>query len=98
MDDSTLFLAEVDAHAVGSAITELGGGRQQLGEELDLAVGISDIAQIGELVGTDRPLAVVHAASEDDADLASELINKACTISADRPDERPIIYEILTAE
>ncbi len=92
------FLAEVDAHAVGSAITELGGGRQQLGEELDLAVGISDIAQIGELVGTDRPLAVVHAASEDDADLASELINKACTISADRPDERPIIYEILTAE
>ncbi len=92
------FLAEVDAHAVGSAIIELGGGRQQLGEELDLAVGISDIAQIGELVGTDRPLAVVHAASEDDADLASELIAHACTISADRPDERPIVYEIHSAE
>ncbi len=96
--DEAGFLAEVDAHAVGSAIIELGGGRQQLGEELDLAVGISDIAQIGEMVGTDRPLAVVHAASEDDADLASELIVQACTISADRPDERPIVYEILTAE
>ncbi len=96
--DEAGFVADVDAHAIGNAIIELGGGHQQLGEELDLAVGISDIAQIGELVGTDRPLAVVHAASEDDADLASELINKACTISADRPDERPIVYEILTAE
>ena len=92
------FLAAVDAHAVGSAIIELGGGRQQLGEELDLAVGISDVAQIGEMVGTDRPLAVVHAASEEDAKLASELITQACTISADRPDERPIVYEVLTAD
>jgi len=92
------FLAGVDAHAVGNAIIELGGGRQRLGEELDLAVGISDIAQIGEMVGTDRPLAIVHAASEEDATLASELIRQACTISADRPDERPIVYEILTAD
>ncbi len=92
------FLAEVDAHAVGNAIIELGGGRQHIGDELDLAVGISDIAQIGEMVGTDRPLAVVHAASEEDADLACELISQACRISADRPDERPIVYEILSAE
>ena len=94
----TGFLAAVDAHAIGNAIIELGGGRQQLGEELDLAVGLSDIAKVGEMVGTDRPLAVVHAASEDDASLASELISRACTISADRPDERPIVYEILTAD
>jgi len=92
------FLAAVDAHAVGSAIIELGGGRQYIGDELDLAVGISDIAQIGEMVGTDRPLAVVHAASEEDAELASGLIREACTISADQPTERPIVYETLTAE
>ena len=96
--DEVGYLAAVDAHAVGSAIIELGGGRQQLGEKLDLAVGIGDIAKIGDMVGTDRPLAVVHAASEADADLASNLINQACTISADKPDERPIVYEILTAE
>ena len=94
----TGFLAEVDAHAVGSAIIELGGGRQQLGEELDLSVGLTDIAQIGEMVGTDRPLAVVHAASKGDASLASELISRACAISADRPDERPTVYEVLTAD
>ncbi len=92
------FLAEVDAHAVGNAIIELGGGRQHLGDELDLAVGISDIASIGELVGTDRPLAIIHAASEETAELAAGMIRDACTISADEPAERPVICETLTAE
>ncbi len=92
------FLADVDTHAVGNAIIELGGGRQHLGDKLDLAVGMSDIASIGELVGTDRPLAVVHAASEEVADLAAGLIRDACTISADKPDERPIVYETVTSE
>ena len=92
------YLAGTDAHAIGNAIIQIGGGRQQLGDELDLAVGITDIAQIGEMVGADRPLGVVHAASEEDADLAAGLIREACTISADQPVERPVIYETLTAE
>jgi thymidine phosphorylase len=91
-------LTEVDAHAIGSAIIELGGGRQQLGDKLDLSVGISDVATIGEIVGTDRPLAIVHASSEADADLAASLIRDACTISADKPAERPVIVETLTAD
>jgi thymidine phosphorylase len=91
-------LAGVDAHAVGSAIVELGGGRKRLGDELDLAVGISDIARIGEVVGTDRPLAVIHASSDDDADRAAALIRNACTISADKPTDRPLVYETLTAD
>ena len=92
------YLADTDAHAIGNALIEIGGGRQQLGDELDLAVGITDFAQIGEMVGPDRPLGVVHAASEEDADLAAGLIREACTISADQPAERPVIYENLTAE
>ena len=92
------YLAGIDTYAIGNAIIEIGGGRQQLGDELDLAVGICDFPQIGEMVGPDRPLGVVHAASEEDADLAAELIREACTISADQPTERPVIYEKLTAE
>jgi len=92
------YLTATDAHAIGNALIEIGGGRQQLGDELDLAVGITDFAQIGEMVGPDRPLGVVHAASEEDADLAAGLIRDACTISADQPAERPVIYENLTAE
>lgn len=92
------FLTAVDAHEIGNAIIELGGGRQQLGDELNLAVGISDIVPIGEMVVADRPLAVVHAASEEDAELAARLIREACTISADQAAERPVIYETLTVD
>lgn len=96
--DEAGILAAVDAHTVGNAIIELGGGRQQLGDELDLSVGISDVAPIGEMVGADRPLAIVHASSEEDADLAASLIRDACTISSDKPAERPIIVDTLIAE
>lgn len=96
--DESGVLSKVDAHAVGNAIIELGGGRQQLGDELDLSVGISDVASIGEEVGGDRPLAIVHASSEGDAELAADLIIKACTISQNKPAARPVIYETLTAE
>jgi len=96
--DETGILAKVDAHAVGSAIIELGGGRKELGDELDLSVGLSDVASIGEMVGADRPLAVIHASSEDDAALAADLIRDACTISAEKPADRPVVAEILTAE
>jgi thymidine phosphorylase len=92
------YLVGTDAYAIGNAIIEIGGGRQQLGDELDLAVGICDFPQIGEMVGPDRPLGVVHAASEEDADLAAGLVREACTISADQPAEQPVIYEKLTAE
>ncbi len=92
------YLSAVDGRAVGNSIIELGGGRRQLGDELDLAVGISDVAPIGAMVGTDRPLALVHAASEEDAELAARLIREACIISVNQPAERPIVYETLTAE
>ena len=41
------FVARVNTRAVGNALIELGGGRRQVGEELDLSVGFSHIARIG---------------------------------------------------
>jgi thymidine phosphorylase len=96
--DESGILSKVDTHAIGNAIIELGGGRQQLGDELDQSVGVSDVASIGDDVGGDRPLAIVHASSEGDAELAADLIIEACTISQNKPAVRPVIYETLTAE
>ena len=62
----------VDTRAVGNAIIALGGGRRAVGERLNLSVGFSDIASIGTRLDTERPLAVIHAASEADADIAAE--------------------------
>lgn len=89
-------LVEVDTRAVGNAIIELGGGRHEVGETLDLSVGFTDVAPIGTLVDSNQPLAVVHAASEDDADAAEKNLLAACRFAAEAPEARPAICRIMT--
>ena len=92
------YLTEVDVRSVGNAIIELGGGRRQVGESLDLSVGFSEIAGIGALLDGETPLALVHAASEDAALQAERLLLAACTIGPKAPPTRPVIYEKLSGD
>ena len=92
------FLAEVDVRAVGNCIIELGGGRRQVGEALDLSVGLSDVARIGTLIDNETPLAVVHAASEDDANRVEKLLLDACRMQQEVPPIAPVIHEKLTGD
>ena len=95
---STGYLTTIDTRGVGNAIIELGGGRHTVGEALDLSVGFSDIASIGTLLDGHTPLAVVHAASDDDAELAAQLLLEACKTSNEAPAEAPVISDILTGK
>jgi thymidine phosphorylase len=88
-------LAALDTRAVGNAIIELGGGRRTVGEKLDLSVGFTRVAAVGSVLDAERPLAVVHAATEADAEAAAEQLLAACTFSTEAPAARPVIYEIL---
>jgi thymidine phosphorylase len=90
---TTGFLVGVDVRAVGNAIIELGGGRRRVGEELDLSVGLSDIARIGTRLDDQTPLAIVHAASEDNAARAEQLLLGACTVAEGAPQPSPAVYE-----
>jgi thymidine phosphorylase len=92
------YLAVVDARALGNAIIELGGGRRRADDKLDLSVGFTDIAAIGTAVDRGHPLAVVHAASEADAQRAIHNMRLACTITSSPPPPRPVIYETLGPE
>jgi thymidine phosphorylase len=47
-------VAAIDTRALGEAVVQLGGGRLKQDDRLDLAVGLSDIARIGEEVDTAR--------------------------------------------
>jgi thymidine phosphorylase len=89
-------LTTVNVRGVGHAIIELGGGRHRVGEALDLSVGFTDIASIGTLLDDDTPLAIVHAASEADAEQAEALLLAACTTGNDAPELAPVISEIVT--
>jgi thymidine phosphorylase len=92
------YLAAVDARALGNAIIELGGGRRRADDKLDLSVGFTDVVPTGAAVDRARPLAVVHAATDADAQRAIHNMRAACTIAPTRPPSRPVIYETLLPE
>ena len=92
----TAYVSAVDTLAVGNAIIELGGGRRKVGEQLDLSVGLTDVAAIGTTLDAERPLAIIHAATERGRRCGrrtSALRPIACRDVAPRTE--PVIYEIL---
>ena len=86
----------VNTRAVGNAIIELGGGRREVGQKLDLSVGFSNIAGTGARLDAETPLAVIHAASEADAETAERNLLQAFSIAESAVAERPVIEQILT--
>jgi thymidine phosphorylase len=78
---------------VGVAVLELGGGRLREDQGIDHAVGLVDVAGLGEEVGHGaRPLAVVHAADAAAAERAAARLREAFTVG-DAPDALPVLTE-----
>jgi thymidine phosphorylase len=92
------YLAGVDARALGNAIIELGGGRRRADDKLDLSVGFTEVVPTGAAVDRARPLALVHAATEADAQRAIDNLSAACTITSSPPPSRPVICETLVPD
>ena len=61
-------VSAIDTRAVGLAVVTLGGGRTRPQDPIDPAVGLTELAEIGADVGADRPLAIVHARTAEQAD------------------------------
>ena len=85
----TGFVAAIDTRALGLAVVALGGGRSIAGAAIDPAVGLSELAGIGDEVGPGRPLCRIHARSEADAKAALATIQRAYRIGERRPKTRP---------
>jgi thymidine phosphorylase len=81
----------VDARALGLAIMDLGGGRRRAEDNIDYSVGLGEVAAIGESVGPDHPLAIIHAATDDNAVRASAALGAAFTIGDQAPTPAPIV-------
>jgi thymidine phosphorylase len=74
-------------------VIALGGGRVRADQAIDHAVGLSEVAGIGERVGPGRPLALVHARNRAAAETAAERLRQAVVIEADAPKPSPLIHE-----
>ncbi|MEQ6916797.1 thymidine phosphorylase [Halomonas aquatica] len=88
----------MDTRELGLAVVALGGGRRSPGTAIDPAVGLSRIASLDETVDGERPLALVHAASEADADRAERRLRAAIRVGDEPAAFSPLIHDVIRRE
>jgi thymidine phosphorylase len=89
---------KVAARSIGVAVVALGGGRTRPQDPIDHAVGLTELAALGETVDASRPLAIVHARSEEAADAAARAVRAAYAIGEGKADPGPSILERIGAK
>ncbi|WP_296041008.1 thymidine phosphorylase [uncultured Agrobacterium sp.] len=75
------WLSTCQARDLGMAAVELGGGRRHPSDKIDHRVGLSAILPLGTKVEAGQPIALVHAASREDAARIVASVQQAYTIS-----------------
>jgi len=88
-------VVEMDARAIGVALVDLGGGRSRADQRIDHAVGLTGMAKIGDAVGKDRPLCLLHARDEDAWQRGARHIRAAIHIGSHAPKPAPLVRERL---
>ncbi len=76
------FVTAIDGEALGMAVVALGGGRVVETDQINAAVGLSDVVRLGQKIGKGAPLAVIHAVRTADAEAAALAVRGAITLSA----------------
>ncbi|WP_418136252.1 thymidine phosphorylase [Agrobacterium sp. El2ro-1b] len=90
------WLASCATRDLGMVVVELGGGRTKPSDTINPAVGISDILPLGVRVEKGEPIAVVHAASSEDAERAIRGIEDCYGIADSVPEIAAPILERIT--
>jgi len=94
--DRSGIVSAMDTRALGMAVVSMGGGRRRASDSIDYSVGLSDMAQIGDRIDTQRPLAIIHASSESSWQEAAQALKSAIKVSDSAPQSTPVIYRRIT--
>jgi len=78
------YVQAIDTEAIGHASMLLGAGRARLDTAIDLGVGLTVHARIGDKLQRDSPLATIHFNDAARAEEAASDIRTAYTIGAER--------------
>ena len=89
------WLEAVDAEAIGRAAAGVGAGRQRKEDEIDLAVGIDFVAEIGDEPGADGLVARVLANDDAAAEAAGRELLDALTWSETPVEAPPLIHAVI---
>jgi thymidine phosphorylase len=89
------YVQAIDTEAIGRASMLLGAGRARLDTTIDLGVGLTIRAKIGDKVERGSPLLTLHFNDSTLAEEASQQVLAAYTIGAERPSSTHLIRDVL---
>ena len=90
------WVADMATRDIGLQVIELGGGRRVATDALDARVGFSDFVQLGQRVETGDTLAVVHAATDEAAQLCANRLQQLIDIGEKMPAPKPALLKRIT--
>lgn len=90
------FVTAMDTRELGLAVVAMGGGRRAAGDKLDYAVGLTDFIRLGQSVDADKPIAMIHAQTEEQYTQAASMVQAAVRIGGERPEALPEVYRRIT--
>jgi len=86
-------ISEMNVRSIGNVVVELGGGRRRPQDPVDHRVGLTNIKGIGDKVGQNDPLMMIHAKSQSDAERAINNIKNAITFSNDSVEQPNVVIK-----
>lgn len=66
------YVSSMETRKIGMTIVGMKGGRSHPDDKLDLAVGYENFCQVGDALTKDKPIAIIHAQSEEQFKQAEE--------------------------
>jgi pyrimidine-nucleoside phosphorylase len=90
------YVSIIDAEDIGTASNMIGAGRDKKDDPIDPAVGIILEVKVGEKVDSGSVLCRLYYTKEDHVDEAADMVEDAFRISAQKPDERELILEVVS--
>ena len=91
------YVSVINARDIGQASNMIGAGRGRKDDSIDPAVGVILEVKVGEKVDAGSVLCRLYYTKEDQVEEAANMVEDAFRISANRPESRELILEVVSS-
>ena len=92
-DEVEGYVEEMDTYQIGMSIVGMKGGRSHPDQKLDFATGYSDFCQIGDALPKGKPIATIHAQTEEQFKQAEEELKLLVQLGTKKLKPKSVILE-----
>ncbi len=82
------FVTEIDATAIGEAVSKIGGGRIKIEDKIDFAVGFECVKKLSDKLETGETMGFIFCRNQNQADLVYQKLVDAYKIRDEKPKEK----------